>query len=327
MDRRITPLKDVLALIRLIALLRQIRPDILHAHTPKGGLLSMIAGWLTGVPVRIYQVHGLPMATASWPRRELLRVTERISCFLSHRVLCVSQSIWSDLVDAGLCSADRAKVLLGGSVNGLDSSVRFNPDRYVDRSSVRAKLGIPVDALVVGFAGRIAREKGIGELVEAWKMIRDEFPGAYLLVVGPPEPLDPIGSTTDSALRTDPRAVLTGMIFDMAPIYSAMDVLALPTYREGLPTVLLEASAMALPIVASRVAGCVDIVEDGETGLLIDAKDVHGFAEALRTYLRNPDLRREHGCAARTSIVRRFNQQAIWNAILDEYSHLLRERS
>ncbi|MHC4406445.1 MAG: glycosyltransferase family 4 protein, partial [Planctomycetota bacterium] len=265
MTRRISPLCDLFAVVKLCRRMRRIRPHLVHSHTPKGGLLGMIAAWLVGVPVRVYHMRGLPLATKKGWKRAILRVAERISCRLSHRVVCVSRSLADVAVDEGLCPAEKIKVLAHGSGNGVDATRRFNPSR-LDREAgrrVRNHQGIPPDALVAGFVGRVVRDKGVEELAEAYRLLRDRFPSLHLLIVGPFEPEDPVPPRVERLLRRDDRVHLVGHAADVPSFYAAMDVLVLPTYREGFPNVLLEAAAMTLPVVATKVCGCTDAVDDG----------------------------------------------------------------
>jgi glycosyltransferase involved in cell wall biosynthesis len=323
MTRRVTPLQDLCALWRLRAVLRRVRPDVVHGHTPKGGLLAMLAGWLAGTPVRVYHLRGLPLLTASGARRRILWATERTSCALAHRVIAVSGSMRSEAIRERLCDPDRITVLLGGSGNGVDAAGRFRPLGEEVRRQARARRGIPPDALVVGFVGRIARDKGVGELARAWANLRDRHPSLHLLLVGEPESNDPLPDGVLSSLRADPRVHLTGHEWDTPPLYAAMDVVALPTYREGFPNVALEAAAMALPLVATSVPGCVDAVRDGVTGILVPPRDPEALAAALDRYLANPPLRAEHGAAGRLRALQEFGQEAIWSALAAEYRALL----
>jgi glycosyltransferase involved in cell wall biosynthesis len=325
MRRAITPVHDLVALYRLWRMLRHARPDIVHSHTPKGGLLGMMAATLARTPVRVYHIRGLAFVTESGFRRRLLRLTEWISCALAHRVVAVSHSMRSIAVDEGLCPREKIKVLLGGSGNGVDATGRFKPLTESLRVAARAEHGIPEDALVVGFVGRLARDKGIVELAAAWKRLREELPGLHLLVVGWNE-LEPGLAALWGALHSDPRVHLTGPQSDMPRLYAAMDVVALPTYREGFPNVALEAAAMRLPIVATSVPGCVDAVRDGVTGTLVPARDVEALTEALHLYLSAPSLRASHGEAGRRRVLAEFRREAIWEAIAAEYRDLLGAR-
>jgi glycosyltransferase involved in cell wall biosynthesis len=328
MPRRITPLVDLAAVWRITRVIRHVRPTIVDAHTPKGGLLGMIAAALCRVPVRIYHLHGLPLMTATGLKRLILRWTERTACWLAHQVICVSESVRSVTIAEGLCSPEKIKVLGEGSIDGIDADRKFNPACVSpeSRQRVRGRYQIPEDAPVIGFVGRIVRDKGLIELAHSWRVLRDEYPSLHLLIAGPFESQDPIPADVDATLRSDPRIHLAGMVHDMPSIYRTLDLLVLPTYREGFPASLLEASAMELPVIATRIPGCVDAVRDGETGLLVPVRDAEALTAAIRVYVDDPTLRRQHGANGRRRALRDFNSEAIRDALFQEYLRLLGER-
>jgi glycosyltransferase involved in cell wall biosynthesis len=327
MPRRITPLRDGVAVAQLTRILRHIQPQIVYASTPKAGVLGMIAAWLAGIPVRIYAVLGLPFMTATGYRRLLLTWSERIACHLAQQVFSVSHSVREIIVAAGVCPAAKVKVLVNGSVNGVDAAGRFNPDRLrCQRSKAREMYNIPAEAVVIGFIGRRVRDKGISELAAAWKRLRESYPDAYLLVAGPPEPQDPVPVATEQFLQHDARVRMTGFVDDIFLAYAAMDVFVLPTYREGFPVSLLEAAAVELPVVATRVPGCVDAIVDGVTGTLVPAYDAESLANAIRDYFDQPDLRIRHGRAARERVLRDFRPEPILEAVYLECIRLLNEK-
>lgn len=327
MQRRITPFKDLTALWRIYRTLRALRPEIVHARTPKGGVLGSLAAWLARVPVRLYTIHGLPMMTATGFKRQLLKWTERISCWCAHEVLCVSHSVREVAVQEGLCPADKIKVLGRGSSAGVDAAGRFHPTRHVaEAREIRCRHGIGEDDLVIGFVGRVVRDKGMAELAAAWQVLRGRFPRLHLLLIGPFEPQDPIPSEVEKLFRTDPRIHVLGPIKEPASYYAAMDVFVLPTYREGLGAVLLEAAAMQVPTVATRIPGCYDAVEDGVTGLLVPPYDAQALAEALRRLLVSPSLRRRFGVAGRARVLRDFRPEVLHQMQFEEYCALLHAR-
>jgi glycosyltransferase involved in cell wall biosynthesis len=325
MARRITPLADLRAVRAMRALLRQYRPAIVHAHTPKGGLLGLIAAATAGTPVRIYHMRGLPLTSASGWKRSLLWQTEWLSCHLAHQVFCVSDSVREVAVQEGLCQPARIKVLAHGSGNGVDAAGQFDPDTVGDeaRLQTRAALGIRSDELVVGYVGRITRDKGVVELIEAWRHIRTANPRAHLVVVGPFERHDPLPSESEVAMKTDPRVHLAGTTRDIPRWYAAMDLVVLPSYREGFPNVLLEAAAMRLPVVATSVPGCVDAVEADTTGVLVPPRDARALACAIDAYLSDPARRCRHGAAGRRRVLAHYRPEAIWQALYAEYLNLL----
>ncbi len=321
MPRRITPWADVVALFHLWRLFRVLRPDIVHGHTPKAGLLAMIAAFLARVPLRIYNLLGLPVMTASGFRRVLLGASDRVACRLAHVVLAVSPSMRRELIERGLCCADKVRVVLGGSSFGVDARTDSIP-----RSTIGvcvSQLGRKADTLTLGFLGRVANEKGIGELLAAWDVLSVEFPTLRLLIVGGWEVHDPPPASVRERLSADSRIDWLGAVDDPAPYLARMDVFALPSYREGFGISAIEAAALELPVVASRIPGLVDSVEDGVTGTLIPPRDVDALIMAIRNYLLDPELRRAHGRAGRERVLRLFLDETLSDATRDEYLRLL----
>ncbi len=325
MPRRITPLQDLKALYHLWQTLRDINPDLVHASTPKAGLLGTIAATFARVPARLYQMRGLPLMTATGVKYWLLWMSEWLACTLAHEVLCVSHSLRQVAIDRHLCPEAKINVLLGGSSNGVDAQSRFNPDRYPPeiRTELRAQSRIPQDAIVVGYVGRIVKDKGIAELVEAWKIIERNFPKAHLMVIGTIEPQDPISPEIRQFLHERPSIHLVDEVEDTAPFYTAIDILVLPTYREGFPNVLLEASAMRLPIVTTNVAGCIDAVNHDENGTIVPVRDATVLAKAISGYIQSSHLRHVHGHQGRDRILNHFTQELLWESLYHEYQSLL----
>jgi len=328
MPRKITPLSDLRALWHLVRTIRKIKPDIVHSHTPKGGLLGMIAATILRVPVRVYHIRGLPYMTATGPKRLLMMATEWVSCRLAHHVISVGHMIREVAIEDRICPAEKVSTYHGGSGNGVDAKTRFNPSRFdvQSRRQLRHKLGIGTEDLVVGFVGRIFVEKGVEELAAAWASIRETYSSAHLVLVGEEQEADPISRETMSRLKEDPRVHFSGAVDDTAAMYSIFDVMALPTYREGVPNVLLEAASMQVPVVATEIPGCVEAVKDGITGKLVPVKEVDALADAIATYLDSGEMRELHGKAGRERMLADFQQERIWESIYNEYLRHLRVR-
>ena len=320
MARRIAPWSDLVSFVKLWLTLRRLQPSVVQAGTPKAGVLGTLAAYVLRVPVRVYYVHGLPMLTAKGLLRRILFTVERLTCAAATHVVCVSPSIQRELIATGICPPHKAVVLGHGSSNGVDMTV-FDPARFPADAvnAARANLGIPADALVLGFLGRIGREKGIEELYRAWQIVRDEFPSAYLLIVGPDEENDPVAPDVLEGLRSDPRVRLTGPDWYPAPLYAQMDVLCMPSHREGCPNVALEAAAMELPVVAFRVPGVIDAVDSGMTGELVDPLSFEQIAAAVCKYFRQPSLRRQHGRAGRLRVHTFFTREKVWASLTKFY--------
>lgn len=321
MARRITPFRDLITLLRMARVFRSLRPDIVHASTPKGGLLGTIAGRITGVPLVIYHVRGLPYTAARGVQGKLFRLTELVACGLAHQVLCVSHSVKTQLLADRLANPAKTVVLGNGSSNGVDAVKRFNPETVntSKTNELKANLGIPEHSLVAGFVGRLVGDKGLHDLETAFALVLQSHPDAHLLIVGGWEPRDAVNRVTRERLESNPHVHFAGEQRDTASYYSVMDLVVLPTLREGFPNVPLEAAAMGIPVVATSVIGCIDAVADGETGTLVEPQNPVQLAGAISQYLGNSDLRRSHGQAGRKRVVELFQPKTVWSALYENY--------
>ena len=326
MSRSITPLADLRALGRLYRVMRRFRPGLVNASTPKAGLLGTLAASMARVPVRVFTLRGLRMETAVGLRRRLLAATDRLSVKFADAVICVSSSLEAKYLEYRVGQPAKVSVLADGSSNGVDVQ-RFCPatdGHETERRRTRRDLGIPEDAPVVGFVGRLTRDKGVGDLVEAFvEGLAGTHSEARLLLIGDHETEDRLSDRVMGLIETHGRIVHPGSVVDTAPALRAMDVIAFPSYREGMPNVPLEAAACGLPVVGYRATGTVDAVVDGETGMLVDAGDTEALCEALGRYLNDSGLRRRHGASARRRVVSLFRSERVWDALVREHHRLL----
>jgi len=345
MARQVSPLRDMVSLWRLWRIVRALRPTVTNVGTPKAGLLGGLAAWLNRVPCRFYTLRGLRFETTNGLKRRLLIYTERLACRFAHRVICVSKSVREMAMASGLTSWEKTVVFGCGGSNGVDAS-RFAPtsERITRAAELRRELGIPPSAPVMGFVGRLTRDKGVPELVEAFMRLRDQFPDLRLLLLGRFECEDPLPVETRRRLETHPQVVLMEHqqrdgnppladqpredwpVEDTAPYYSLMDVFVLPSHREGLPNVILEAQAACKPVVAARATGIVDAVADEETGLLFPVGDMEALTGAVARLLSDKALARKLACAGHERVKREFRQEQIWEALYQEYQGYLRTR-
>jgi glycosyltransferase involved in cell wall biosynthesis len=325
MEREIAPLRDLMSLWRLWRTMLMLRPAVTNVGTPKAGLLGGFAAWLSRVPCRFYTLHGLRFETTKGLRRRLLIYAERLACRFAHRVICVSQSVREGAIASGLTSRERTVVFGSGSCNGVDAS-RFaaTPELVRRAAKLRCQLGIPAQAPVVAFVGRLTSDKGIPELMEAFLQLTAQFPDLRLLLVGCFEDEDPLPVATRRCVETHPHVIFAGPVQDTAAYYAIADVLVLPSHREGLPTVVLEAQAAGKPVVGASATGIVDLVVDGETGLLFPVRDVPALAEALAKLITDKALASKLGLAGQEQVIRKFQQEQIWEALYREYLGFLR---
>jgi glycosyltransferase involved in cell wall biosynthesis len=327
MTRAITPREDLRALVALWRLFRKIRPDIVHSHTPKAGFLGTLAARCAGVPVVFSSVFGLPQMTLWGWKKNLFDFLTRLECLLADRVWTDSLSIREYVTRHRLCSGEKSVVLGNGSVNGVDAERVFSPSLSDSRTrrEIRARLGIPQESVVLGYVGRIVIDKGLHELAEAWRALSSFRSDLHLLLLGSWEG-GPLPPEDEHLFRTDPRIHLAGWRTEVPAYLAAMDIFVMPSYREGFGITNIEASAMELPIVSTRIPGCVDSVKDGVTGTLVPAGDVDSLIGAIRVYLNDPELRRRHGRAGRERVLRDFRPEFIWEDLHKEYWRLLKNR-
>ncbi|HWY58759.1 MAG TPA: sugar transferase [Terriglobales bacterium] len=326
MERQITPIQDLVSLWKLYWTIRRVRPTVTEVSTPKAGLLAGVAAWLARVPCRVYTLRGLRLETARGPKRAILLAAEWLACACSHRVVCVSPSLRERAINLNLVSPEKSTVLVKGS-RGVDTKRFSEANRNSPEiETLRGKLGIPPGAPVVGFVGRLVKDKGIRQLVEAFQQLRVTYPQLHLLLVGDFEPGDPVEPEVRRYIESETAIIRPGFVSDTAPYYPLMDVLALPTYREGFPGAPLEAQASSVPVVTTTATGAVDSIIDGVTGLIVPVGDATALAESVSKLLADPDLRRRMGKAGREHTERDFQPEVIWDALIHLYRGLIEEK-
>ncbi len=321
MSRSITPLKDLGSLVRLIIIFRKLRPDIVHTHTPKAGLVGMLAARCCRVPIRLHTVAGLPLMEAKGTKRKLLLFTEKLTYICASRVYPNSHKMRAYIEDQKLCSPRKLKVIGAGSSNGIDTTY-FSPTQALARaaSQIRNDFHIPEDALVFIFIGRIVRDKGIQETVSAFVSLQKEHPHIHLLLVGPFEDdLDPINEACRKEMNNHPSIHIAGYQGDVRPYLMAANVLVFPSYREGWPNVVMQAGCFHLPSIVSNINGCNEIIEDGRNGVIIPAKEVEPLKDAMHLLITDPVYRMKLGQASRERITEHYRKEAIWEALHQEY--------
>ena len=318
-SRGIAPWADLVSLIRLIRLLHRLKPNVTEFSTPKAGLLGTLAAALCAVPRRVYALRGLRLETTSGSTRRLLLWAERFTCACAHHVLCNSQSLRQRALDLRIVSLHKIQLIGDGSSNGVDME-RFAPGR--DRH--RKKLGWSDANPVIGFVGRLTRDKGVPELLEAFDAIVSEEPGARLLLVGWFDASeDALSAVHRNRIEGDPRIHCTGFVHDAAPYYRSMDVMVLPTWREGFPNVVLEAQSSGVPVVTTLSTGSRDSVVPEITGLLISPGYPQAISEAVLRLLRNPMLRKRMGSAARSWVAEHYADRRVLGLTAQFYCDLV----
>lgn len=324
-EREISLFKDLLSLIRLTKLLIRLEPDIVCAGTPKASFLVGIAGFVARVPLRVYMCLGLRLETAKGWKRSVLLITERITAACATRVWCISQSIKNRLLELGLSHPSKLDLLGFGSVNGIDLKKFHQYPITGERDILLKKHSIPPNAFVIGFVGRLTKDKGIPEALLAFHELKQSFNNIVLVLVGNFENGDPLPKQTLELIYTDPKIVLTGFVTNVKDYYHLFDLLWLPSHREGMGDVLLEAAASGLAVVACRTTGIIDVVDDGKTGFLVPVGDSSLLAERTKRLLLDRALATQMGQEARRSVAERFNQQTVWENMKNYQYGLLQQ--
>lgn len=320
MAREISPLSDIISLIKVIRYLLKYRPHIVNTGTPKAGLLLSVAAWLTRVPIRVYTVRGLRLETASGYKRKILLFTERIACLCSHRIIAVSESLRKRIIELKLAPKEKIVVLGSGSSNGIQVS------RAQELSKMNVDINVEADSFRIGFVGRITKDKGIIELLQAFRNLRKKYHNIKLIILGDFETGDPIPDSERRYIETDPNILFLGFQQNPFPYYKFMDIFVLPSHREGFPNVCLEAALMGLPIITTNATGAIDTVIDGKTGLIYEVGNVKQLEEKIEFLIRNPEIRKKMGIEGKKWITKEFSSERIWNGLDNLYKALLKEK-
>ncbi|MFD0975740.1 glycosyltransferase family 4 protein [Salinimicrobium gaetbulicola] len=327
MTRKITPFKDLSSVIKLFKLFKKEKPLIVHTHTPKAGIAGMLAAKMAGVPIRLHTVAGLPLLEAKGTTRKMLEAVEKITFASATKVYPNSHKIKEFLIENNFGPSKKFKVIGKGSSNGIDT-LYFDPELYTeeDRLRLRKELNIPEEHLVYIFVGRLVRDKGINELVEAFQELNKEFSNSSLILVGPYEAgLDPLKDSTLEKIKINPHIHEVGYQNDVRPFLACSDVLAFPSYREGFPNVVLQAGAMGLPSIVTDINGCNEIIKEGENGTIIPIRDEAALYDAMKMMILKEEKREYMKSKSRKMIKEDYERDVIWKAILEEYQVLEKE--
>lgn len=336
MTRTISPFKDVVAVWQLYHFLRKAKPAMIHSHTPKAGIVAMMAGWLAGVPHRLHTVAGLPLLESAGSKRKLLNHIEKLTYRLATKVYPNSFELQKIIVQANFCVPEKMKVIGQGSSNGIDTD-HFSSTQIsiAKQDELRTQLGLSKEDFVFIFVGRLVKDKGITELITAFKNLQsvtarknDDTPPnpehltpctPKLLLIGPLEQhLDPLCSETLQEIENNPAIFSVGFQEEVRPYFALSSALVFPSYREGFPNVVLQSLAMELPAIVTDINGCNEIITHHQNGLIVPVKDTKALEQAMEELIINSALYQRLKNTARKSVAP-YEQQKVWNALLEEY--------
>ena len=329
MSRKITPFQDLKSLWEMWNFLRKEKPQIVHTHTPKAGIIGMLAARLAGVPHRLHTVAGLPLMEATGTKRKILNFVEKLTYSSATRVYPNSKGLYDFILQNNFTQSNKLKIIANGSSNGINTTF-FSPAQVseIEKVALREKLNIHSDDFVFVFVGRIVSDKGINELIKAFSELQaagnNELTGIKLLLVGGLESdLDPLNPETLAEINQNKDIISAGFQQDVRPFFAISDALVFPSYREGFPNVVMQAGAMGLPSIVSDINGCNEIIVEGENGLIIPSKNVEKLKEKMLTLARDKNLYIKLKENSRRMIENRYEQSVVWKALLEEYEGLL----
>ena len=318
MERKVALWQDIKSLIALYRTFRRERPYIVHANTPKASLLSMVAGWMAGVPHRIYTVTGLRFETTTGIKRLILKNIERITTLCATKVIPEGDGVCNTLRRERTTRKPLEKIL-NGNINGIDLTHFDRTDEVMSRAEVLRREGI----FTYIFVGRMVKDKGVNEIVAAFDRLSRERSDVRLLLVGRFEDdLDPLLPESRECIERNKQIEFVGYQSDVRPYLAASDVLLLPSYREGFPNVVIQAGAMGLPSIVSDISGCNEIIIDHKNGIIIPKQDSEALYNAMRRLASETELTRLLAASARGLVATRYAQSEVWRATLDMYNSL-----
>jgi glycosyltransferase involved in cell wall biosynthesis len=336
MTRTISPLKDLQSLWRFYKLCKKERPMIVHSHTPKAGIVGMLAAKLAGVPLRLHTVAGLPLMETTGVKRKVLNAIEKLTYACATNVYPNSKGLYEFILKEKLGKPSKLKVIANGSSNGINTSY-FSPANFSNEQceQLRNELKINKDDFIFIFVGRLVGDKGINELIEAFRglgkdlahsMAVDGFQIKLLLVGDFESKLDPLLPATLSEIEKNPNIISAGFQKDVRPYFAISHCLAFPSYREGFPNVVMQAGAMGLPSIVSDINGCNEIIIEGKNGTIIPVKNAQVIADAMKKFINDKEYFQLLRANARQMITECYEQQVVWDALLEEYRLLLEQK-
>lgn len=324
MTRSITPFQDLKSTYQLYKFFKKEKPSIVHTHTPKAGTVGMLAARLAKVPNRLHTIAGLPLLESSGFKRKILDIVEKFTYACATHILPNSYGLESIIIQNNYTNKAKLHVIANGSSNGINTA-HYDPALVteIDKTNLRNELKITETDVVFIFIGRIVKDKGINELVSAFNNLSKTNSNSKLLLVGPHEDhLDPLSTSTEKLIVQNKQIIAVGTIKDIRPYVAISHVLTFPSYREGFPNVVLQCSCMGLPCIVSNINGCNEIIEEGINGMIIPVKDVKALQKAMQELYDDPQKRQELSKQSRSRIIERYQQEYVWNELLNFYKRL-----
>lgn len=321
MTRTISPIRDIISLLNLYALLIKEKPDIVHTHTPKAGTIGMIASFLARVPVRLHTVAGLPLMEAKGGKRILLNIVEKITYFCATKIYPNSYGLRDIIIKSKFTSVKKLKVIGNGSSNGIDTN-HFDPSLISDeeKKSLKSTLNIKLTDFVFIYLGRLVGDKGINELIESFDLLSIKNKQIKLLLVGPYEDdLDPLQVVTKLKIKKNNQIISVDFQKDVRPYLAISNLLVFPSYREGFPNAVMQAGAMGLASIVTNINGSNEIIINNYNGLIIPKKDSNSLSKSMHFFLDNDTKLIDYSKNSRNNIIKKYHCEKVWELIVKEY--------
>lgn len=324
LTRTISPFKDIKAVYQLYKIIKKEKPLIVHTHTPKAGIIGMMASWLARVPLRLHTVAGMPLMEAVGKKRTILNFVEKLTYFLATKVYPNSKGLYDFIVSENFVKKEKLKIIGRGSSNGIDTA-HFDPDLYttLSKTKLRNEIGIPQENFVFIFIGRLVRDKGVNELIEAFELLSEHHIKTSLLLVGGMESdLDPLLPKTLNCIKNHNAIFAVGTVPDVRPYLACSNALVFPSYREGFPNVVMQAASMGVPSIVSDINGCNEIITNKLNGLIVPVKDKIALKSAMESFIEKPESTKQFAEKTRHVMTENFERKEIWEQLLSEYRFL-----
>lgn len=328
MARQIDIKKDIKALFALIRLFRKIKPHIVHTHTPKAGLLGMLAARISGVPVRIHTLAGMPLMTASGMKRKILFQTEKLTFSASNETWPNSKLLYRYIIDHKMISSDKAHIILNGSSNGIELH-RYNP-KNIDQeriAAIKKQYNISDEHFCFLAVGRMVNDKGIKELLTSFLHLYKSNPNIRLILLGPFETADALDEITVQTIKSHSAIVHIDWSDEVEKFMFLSQCFVHASHREGFPNVVLQAGAMGIPVICSDIPGNIDIVENEQEGTVFPVKNQQSLQAAMQHVMNHYEEALTKAKVLNQKVVNCYDRIAVHQAIKERYIHLLKEKN
>ncbi|MEP7141328.1 MAG: glycosyltransferase family 4 protein [Ferruginibacter sp.] len=329
LSRKITPFKDVRAILQLYKIIKKEKVDIIHTHTPKAGFVGMFAGLLAGTKIRLHTVAGMPFVETVGLKRKVLIALERLTYKLAHQVMPNSYGLLKYIIDNKLTAERKLKVLANGATIGVDTQYYSRTKEIEEKAiALRSEINIDPGDFVCCYIGRLTRQKGVEELLTAFDRILPSNAKIKLIILGRYEQhLDPIDDKYIDQIETNPQIVHLGYKNDVRPYLALSNLFVFPSYREGMPNVVLQAGSFDLPCIVTDIPGSNEIIKDGYNGLIVSKKNADELFKAINYLIENEEIRKSMGRHARNEVHRKYDRKIILEELKKEYYWWIHEKN